>query len=1001
MTSAATACLKSLDALIEEHRNDLVEVSRGNGTTTELLGNIQWAWSLYGRSPSRSKNYETFSLRDLAEEWQQTRPDWLHDADGFELIRAWVVAHLFRPHNSYEFIWETIFPEKLQSKLGIASDFSLKHVAIIQAILEWLVQEHPVEHETDFILDALEDFIAKIPYSELTEVKESYRGNKERALSQRNLIFLDKVRRLRDIHPQSWNGEHHARLWKLVCWLNEPEPNLPGDFLELDDALFAFQSGAATRDDLFDMFLGPQNQRSQYGGFHLLSQFSGRKPHVRNSKYASFPVLQEIVDACRERILDVECKRGELPTAATLPARSIRSVPGMKNLFRLLAGLGDDGFARGYSYGQNRSGVFSHLIRNCYPLPKDTKEEFAKQARIQHIPEQRLIELAVYAPQWVDFVQYATGWNGLGDAVWWLYAHTKDRQWTVEQEIRDDWRSWIAERTPLKADDLMDGAVDVAWFNRVYAEIGSERWQQLYDAALYTSGGIGHNRARLYSDAMLGRLETGKLIERINKKRHQDSVRALGLIPLGNKKNRKDEILSRYEAMQEFLRTGKKFGAQRKASEKLAVAIGMQNLARTAGYSDPLRLEWAMEIEAVKDLSKGPVCMEVDGYQFILSVNDLGEPVLETRKNDKVIKTIPAKTKNNELVSALVERKHQLNHQVSRMRFSLEQAMCRGDEFTVSELKMFFQHPMLRAMIEQLVFVSPGGVGYPAKRGKVLVDYGGHEIPLGNNGSVRIAHPLDLLSGKKWHLWQRECFVRERIQPFKQVFRELYVLTDAEKEEGNLTHRYAGQQVNPRQAMMLLGARGWMTDPNEGVQKTFHEEGISARLGFLQDMFTPAEVEGSTLEAVMFTRRGEWEMLPLKKIPPRIFSEVMRDLDLVVSVAHAGGVDPESSASSIESRTALIRETCSLLSLKNIKLNEKFVLIDGKLTNYNIHLGSGVVHKQPGGAICIIPVHSQHRGRLFLPFVDNDPKTAEIVSKVLLLAHDDQIKDPTILEQIL
>jgi hypothetical protein len=36
-----------------------------------------------------------------------------------------------------------------------------------------------------------------------------------------------------------------------------------------------------------------------------------------------------------------------------------------------------------------------------------------------------------------------------------------------------------------------------------------------------------------------------------------------------------------------------------------------------------------------------------------------------------------------------------------------------------------------------------------------------------------------------------------------------------------------------------------------------------------------------------------------------------------------------------------------------------------------------------------------------LPFVDDDPKTAEIMSKVLLLAKDKEIQDPTILEQIL
>jgi hypothetical protein len=127
----------------------------------------------------------------------------------------------------------------------------------------------------------------------------------------------------------------------------------------------------------------------------------------------------------------------------------------------------------------------------------------------------------------------------------------------------------------------------------------------------------------------------------------------------------------------------------------------------------------------------------------------------------------------------------------------------------------------------------------------------------------------------------------------------------------------------------------------------------------------------------------------------------MRDLDLVVSVAHAGGIDPEASTSSIESRAALIRETAALLKLGNIQLSQKHVIIDGKLAQYNVNLGSGVVHKQPGGSLCIIPVHSQHRGRIFLPFMDNDPKTSEIVSKVIMLARDEQIKDLTILEQIL
>jgi hypothetical protein len=63
-------------------------------------------------------------------------------------------------------------------------------------------------------------------------------------------------------------------------------------------------------------------------------------------------------------------------------------------------------------------------------------------------------------------------------------------------------------------------------------------------------------------------------------------------------------------------------------------------------------------------------------------------------------------------------------------------------------------------------------------------------------------------------------------------------------------------------------------------------------------------------------------------------------------------------------------------------------------------MGSGVVHIQGGPMINILPVHSQHRGKLFLPFADEDPKTAQIISEILLFADDAKIKDPFILEQI-
>jgi hypothetical protein len=86
--------------------------------------------------------------------------------------------------------------------------------------------------------------------------------------------------------------------------------------------------------------------------------------------------------------------------------------------------------------------------------------------------------------------------------------------------------------------------------------------------------------------------------------------------------------------------------------------------------------------------------------------------------------------------------------------------------------------------------------------------------------------------------------------------------------------------------------------------------------------------------------------------------------------------------------------------MTNIRVEGRHILINGALGNYTLHLGSAVVHRQPGGAVCIVPGHSPQRRQPFLPFVDDDPRTAEVVSKLLLLGRNTEIKDPAILEQL-
>ena len=72
-----------------------------------------------------------------------------------------------------------------------------------------------------------------------------------------------------------------------------------------------------------------------------------------------------------------------------------------------------------------------------------------------------------------------------------------------------------------------------------------------------------------------------------------------------------------------------------------------------------------------------------------------------------------------------------------------------------------------------------------------------------------------------------------------------------------------------------------------------------ASLWFLNGLGSPVDVEPPTIEEVRFHELARGPPIGARDVPARLFSEIMRDVDLVVSVAHVAGVDPEASQSSL------------------------------------------------------------------------------------------------------
>jgi len=1056
-TSAARACLSSLDALIEEQRTTPVQIPTWRGHTEMLLGNTGWHFPRPDLEKKMTEDErERLPLAELWHTWEQERPATQRDEDGLEFFRAALILQttraaktitisrdelavneLFTEHDDDEFAEDDDDNEDSEESAPLLVDEApvdattvpepeklyLRHQHILTQLLVWLQRRQGMSPATlNFLLDTTETALASIDLASIiAQATDPKRSPWERRRFRDSLSSdgsRAELEQYRTWYRQQWEPEHLKRYWQLMHWLDEPVPGLARSKPDLDVLMDAYSLGAASEIDILDQLGGPTDQeyRSTYTDLYTLST---RTPAPQTLAY---PILGDCVDRLRERILEIELGRGELPTVATSLALLLRYSGGAALFVRLVSLLTQTDLERGYrNDSQNRSSTLSHLLRASYPGADETPEEFARLVGEAEITTERLVAAAIYAPQWARHVEYVLAWPHFVEAVWWIYAHTKGTNWSVEQEIRQIWQNQVAERTTISAEELIDGAVDVAWFWNSYHALGGERWEMVYAAAKYASGGTGHTRARLFADAMLGKVCASTLQQRLFEKRQPDVARALGLVPLAtSEQERKDEVAGRYQTFQEFKRTGKGSGAQRRASEEKATRIGLDNLARTAGFADPIRLQWAMEAQTAHDLRDGILTVREDGAEITLKLDAItAEPVLTiVGGTGKILKALPARLKKQPEVIALLARKKEIEQQIRRMRAALETAMCRGEQFTASEILELLAHPVLSRLLQHLIFVyeideqgkQRSIAGYPVRDESEnepwlsLRDYAGQSVSVASVATnLRLAHPYDLFSGKAWHNWQHECFTVARAQPFKQVFRELYVCTSNETRNGDdaLSERYSGHQVQPRQANALLGQRGWIGDYEGERRRTFHAEKLTAAVTFTQGIFTPSEVEGLTMAHVFFTQQGEYKPMPLAKVPPRVFSETMRDLDLVVSVAHSGGVDPEATASTVEMRTALVNETCLLLGLENVSLKSAHALIEGRHGHYSVHLGSAVVHRQPGGALCIVPVHAQHQGRIFLPFADSDPRTAEVITKIITLARDHEIKDPTILEQIL
>lgn len=430
----------------------------------------------------------------------------------------------------------------------------------------------------------------------------------------------------------------------------------------------------------------------------------------------------------------------------------------------------------------------------------------------------------------------------------------------------------------------------------------------------------------------------------------------------------------------------------------------------------------------------------VDGYRVTLRIGPGGAVEREILAPDgRVRKGLPSGVRQThpEMWPAISRETKELKATISVQRARLEDAMISGRYWTASVWhETVGGHPVLaplgRRLVWQIDLPATERPLYARPTGDGWRDDAGEPLDVPDTARLSIAHPLSMPDAVQ-ERWQRSIVGERIVQPFKQLFRETYVVTPVEREAPYTSARFAGFPVSLRQIYALAKSRGWsgplgqtFFDGAGTGYREFAGYHVRAVLKHSADPRAVVAVETVHFEqnaARPGARRKAWTRIRLADVPPIAFSEAMRDIDLIVSVAaigtesqwreweaarEAGRVTwpaqraayEGSLAETSESRAALLRTLIHPLGVDDrVEIEGRFAFVRGERGRYRIHLGTGNIHVEPAGRyLCIVPV--PERDRLFLPFEEDDKKTSEIISKIVLLAHDSSIRDPSILAQL-
>ncbi|WP_309645939.1 DUF4132 domain-containing protein, partial [Phenylobacterium sp.] len=397
-------------------------------------------------------------------------------------------------------------------------------------------------------------------------------------------------------------------------------------------------------------------------------------------------------------------------------------------------------------------------------------------------------------------------------------------------------------------------------------------------------------------------------------------------------------------------------------------------------------------------------------------------------RDGKALKSVPAEVRKDHATALahLRRRVKEIEEARASQVLRLEQSWVEGRGWSLADWReRYLRHPLRRPVVRALIWRV--GSSDLMVAGDSFIDVEGRAQEVPADARVRLWHPLDA-TAEKVLAWRRRVLDLGVTQPIKQAHREIYVLTEAERRTGVYSNRFAAHILRQHQFRALCQARGWRYglmggwDGYNTPTRALPGLSVEYQVEVIDDGRQTASGVALylTTDQVRFTDDRD-QTVELDAVPPIVFSEVLRDVDLFVAVTSVandpgwtdGGPEGRNAGywrewafgdlgQSAQTRRELIAWIAPRLSIADkLEVTDKFLVVTGRRQRYAIHFGSGNIQTRPGNRyLCIVPDRDPaEAAAIKLPFT-GDGLLSTILSKAFLLVDEDKIKDRTILSQL-